>query len=302
MALRQMAALGALSALCMAAAPTAATPTVDKKLMKVTHHCAVKGATSHVWVVKQRHAPPGLDTKSSAAAGSAYRANQSAVYRQLESWVGRGQVPVVVAEGCQGSLDDREDIKFNGWSLADLKARSRRKDYADLVSSVPLKLEARFGAKVKTVCGDDESLLKETNRAFSDARGTVGFLTRIQQYRDDPERLHTYLDGVRELYKLPASAGADEAVAKLKADLKGAVDRIEALGRKRDEKPVEVVAGLGAAQIAMVYGGSHAKGIADALKAKGIDCTVLEPVGYVPDGESGEEGLMLRLKEALKAL
>ena len=301
MALRQMAAFGALT-LSFSAVAASSVPTPDKNLMKVTRFCAVKGAATHVWVVKQRHAPPGLDTKSRPAAGEPYRGNQRAVYRQLEAWVAAGQLPVVVAEGCQGSLDDRRDVRFNGWNLTDLKARSSRKDYADTVSSVPLMLEARFGTKVRTVCGDDEALLKETNRAFSDARGTIGFLTRLQQYREDPERLETYLQGVRELYKMPADADAATAEKRLKDELKAVVGRIEALNRQRSAKPVELIAGLKDPQVALVYGGAHSEDIADALKAKGVDCTVLEPNGYLVEGEGSEEALLFRLKEAVKGM
>src|SRR6185437_3555207 len=144
--------------------------------------------------------------------------SQAAIFRQLDRWIGKKELNEVFAEGCSGQLDAQPTFKINGWTLADLEAAKGRPDYAEILTSVPLKLEAKYGASLHAVCGDDESLVKDGNLALSDIRGTVGFITRLKQYRNDPIRARPYLDGVVKLYKLPKSTSTDEAIIRLKSE------------------------------------------------------------------------------------
>ena len=255
----------------------------------------------HVWLFKQWHLDPSLDTHDRAKAKLLPQAaNQTAIYRQLDQWVGAGSVPWVIAEGCAGELNAESKTRFNGWTVQDLKPESSKPHYDDeIVASVAEKIEAKYGEKVRVLCGDDNALTREHLLAFSDIRGTLGFLTRLTQYKDQPARAKTYLEGVIELYRLPADTTIAQALARLRNAMKDAAARLDVALEKRNRKVMEVIQAAGASgNIAVVYGGVHAAGLQKLMEDKGLGCTVLEPVGYQND----ESALLERLKTLLKEL
>ncbi len=240
-----------------------------------------------------------MNTKNADAARSYPQSkNQTAIYEQLDRWIGERKIKEIYAEGCTGVLNGQSSIGFNGWKIDDLKAASKSAGYPEIVSSVPLKLEAKYGDALHTVCGDDESLVKENNLAFSDARAAIGFLSRLLQYRNDSVRRQPYLDGVIQAYKMDPATTTTQAIERMKTELKSAVARAKSAVEKRNQHLVDVIARSTEKNVAVVFGGMHAAGIVQRLKDAGFGCAVIEPVGYQAD----EEDLLTHLDSALKSL
>lgn len=253
----------------------------------------------HVWIFKQWHLDPSVVTKNKVSVrGVPQRENQTSIYKQLEEWVKSGVLDEVYAEGCSGELTAESNLSFNGWSMADLKAAAARPDYAEIVSHVPMKIEAKFGAIVRTLCGDDAKLIQKNALAFSDARGALGFLTRLQQHQNHPRRAKPYLDGVIELYQLPAQTDLKVAIARLKTELKSSVKRAQDYIEKRNALLVAQIKRSKKKQVAVVFGGAHTQGIVRLLEKAGIACSVVEPTGY----QDKEAALLQKLNDSINDL
>jgi hypothetical protein len=259
-----------------------------------------------VWFFKQWHLAPSVNTSDiEKSKGLPQYANQSAIYNQLNTWISLGKVKTVIAEGCGGEktpqktteMTQKTDAHFNGWDMASLKSHLvPAKTYDKILTSIPLKLEAKYGDKIHTLCGDDEALLKKNALAFSDARGELGYLGRLEHYKNDPERAKLYLDGVIELYHLPAGTTSAQAVSRLNTELEKSVNEAEQWIQKRNEHLVDVISAAPRdSDIAVVFGGAHASGVEALLEKKGMNCTIVEPVGYQDD----ETQLLQKLKELL---
>ena len=172
--------------------------------------------------------------------GSPQAANQTAIYRQLDQWIGAGVLQSVVAEGCSGELTRESKIKFNGWSLPELSVASKKMGFDQIVASVPQKLEAKFGDRVHTLCGDDDALIREHLMALSDLRGNFMFLARLVQYQKDPVRAKNYLEGVIDLYKLPKDTTISQAIKRLGAELSQVQARVRRVIDQRNAKAFQV--------------------------------------------------------------
>lgn len=285
----------------------AVAPELDPKYGKIVATCGsgTKGSSqSTVWFFKQWHLSPSVDTLSIEKSKQLPQfENQNAIYRQLASWTEQGNLSAVIAEGC-GSADGMlpSNLKFNGWSLASLKEKSKSPDYDSILTSVPLKLAAKYGDTLHVYCGDDEGLAKKHALAFSDARGDIGFLKRLQQYKDNPEQEKIYMDGVVETYHLSTRPTYNQAVKRLDDELKKAVSEADLYLQKRNAHLVEVIQHAmektpSGSNIAVVFGGAHAPGVKSLLEASGLQCKVVDPVGYNDD----ETQLFEKLKELINS-
>jgi hypothetical protein len=239
---------------------------------------------------------PATDDRYESQSVVPQKENQSAIYHQLDKWIAKGEVDTVFSEGCTGEIDDKFPKAYNGWTLKDLTAKAGDKNYDDIVTLVPLKLEAKYGAKLKTLCADDEALIKEHNLAFSDARGTIGFLTRLTEFRFVPEKLKPYFEKVKSVYKLPPDTSIDNGIKALKEDLKKTIVQIDDVFAKRDKNFVEAIKKNADKSSAFVVGGAHTAAIVDLLKKEKIDCTVVQPTGYSLDEEKLRDNFHAFLK------
>jgi hypothetical protein len=273
---------------------------VSPELGRIVARCSHSRAGSpEVVLFKQWHADASVDTHArSKAAGLPQAANQTAIFRQLDRWVRRGSLRTIVAEGCQGELDRASPVKFNGWSVRELEAESGRPGFDAIVASVPEKLEARYGTRLRVVCGDDPSLIREHQLALSDLRGAYGFLTRLDQYRDDPAKTRLYLGGVIEAYHLAPDTTAAQARERLKKALREGMERMHQALDRRNEAVISAIRRAGSGPIGVVYGGAHAPGLLEKLDRQGFRCSVIEPAGYRND----EAKLMEELEAAIRKL
>ena len=158
---------------------------INSHLAQVTSSCKkLKTPAKNVYFFKQWHLEPGLDSKKKPGPYPQSR-NLESIFLQLDSWIKRGQIKTVIAEGCAGTIDHASSFRVNGWTVADLESEKSKSEFQKIATSVPLKLEAKYGTTLITSCGDTEELVKQQLRAFSDARGEAGYLSRLIQYKSD---------------------------------------------------------------------------------------------------------------------
>jgi hypothetical protein len=289
-------ALAALSLLLGSAWGANTGPQVLSEYGKVVDHCQVATSPDKtVWLIKQWHLGPSVDTKNHPEK-TPQEMNQTAIYKQLNQWIQKGELTEVIAEGCAGELTEKSELKINGWDIPALKAELKNPNYPNIVTSVPLKLEAQYGDKLLSQCGDDEGLIKESNLALSDARAAIGFAGRLQQMDPNSSAGQSYLKSVIEIYKLSKSTTLAQAQKHLKQELKAAIMKFEAGTEKRNQKVVEAIQAAKAKNIAVVFGGIHADGIKVLLDKAHIACQIIEPVGY----QDNEAELLKKLNEMVK--
>ena len=159
----------ALGGLLSCAGVKIAPPSMDSRFGREVARCQPAGApgalssAKHIWILKQWHVAPGVDTRDRIKAKELPQAaNQTAIYQQLDQWVKAHLLDTVIAEGCSGELTINSNIRFNGWSVQDLASVAHAPGFdQDVISHVPMKLEAKYGDQVRTICGDDEDLLQK---------------------------------------------------------------------------------------------------------------------------------------------
>lgn len=263
---------------------------------KEVGQCAGTGQ-SQIWLFKQWHLSPGTQSRDELQAKSLPQmANQRAIFLQLNRWIQAGQVKTVIGEGCEGELNTGVALRFNGWSINDLSLRALQTQYEDVVSHVPMKLEALHDKSVDTWCGDSEKLMREHSLAFSDARGMAGFIGRIQEFQNDPEKVQSYVESVTKLFQLKKNQTVESVLQELKRRLRQKVDRIEQLFSERNEAFLKVIKARSSKPLAVVIGGMHVADLQAKLEKNKLSCTVVEPVGYA----SGDEKLISQLRTLLE--
>jgi hypothetical protein len=250
---------------------------------KVVGQCDTKDPKKHVWIFKQWHLGPTVNTSQKSEEWP-QKANQTAIYKQIKKWVEARNFNTIFSEGCSGEITDKFIPSFNGWNFKSLESKAQSASYDDIVTLIPLKIKAKYKDQVHVFCGDDEGIIKKQGEALSDARGNAGFLRRIKEFHDDSKRAKPYLDKVIELDHLSPDATVDEAIKKLKKDLS---EEVSIIKKGIDDRNKSFVSAIkkGPSESALVVGGIHAQGIMDLLKKSGIDCTVIEPMGYRSDDE-----------------
>lgn len=262
-----------------------AKPSLNDSLGKQTQTCEPKSQSSkkHVWIFQQWHLSPSVNTQKNPEKKHPQQENQTAIYTQIDQWVSQGLIDLVLAEGCEGEINHQFSKVFNGWSMKGLKSKSKTPQFKEIISHVPMKLEAKYQAKLKTVCADDDSLIKKQNLALSDARGALGFLTRIDQYKNNPQKSKGYLEGVRDVYQLssiPSPKTASQIlIKKIRASIKGFKNIIHL----RNKKAVEIIQTSKESEQVLVIGGIHAHGLVAQLEKLNMACTVVEPRGFRND-------------------
>ncbi len=247
-----------------------------------------------VYLIKQWHLPPS-QTKVQAPTQLPQYQNQLAIYQQLVAWAKQNPNVEFLAEGCNTKtpIDDAFTFSFNGWTIQELKKESHKPHYEKIMTHVLLKLKAFLGAKIKVQCSDQEALIQKSQSALSDVRADAAYYSRLEEFKDRPERLKIYLDGVIESYHLAASTDRVQAEAALDRALKADLSKARELNDQRSQVLVDTIIGTqkqGSIPASVpltvaVWGGLHAPAVKAGLEKAGIGCKILEPVGYVMDEE-----------------
>ncbi len=240
-----------------------------------------------VLIVKQWHPAPSVDTVPKSPGrerdllkGIPQAENQIAIYKMLGNWINQGLLRTVLVEGCGYGISRGFETRYNGWNLRGLEKRAGRPDYDSVITHVGLKLEAKLGSAVDTVCADSDELIRAHDLAFSDARGVAGFLSRLEGVGDDDPKAKPHLASVIDIYRLPPGTTVPQAVAQLKAELKDVISRVQRGFEERNKIMVRKILGAPARPMALVVGGAHAPDLKSRLEKAGVACAIIEPKGY----------------------
>ncbi len=219
--------------------------------------------------------------------------NQKEIYKYLEKRYLENRNLVVLAEGCEGSIKEKFQIKYNGWNLESLKAYTESKQFKNIMAPVPMKLLAKY-PNANIICGDSESLIKENLKALSDLRGFTGFYQKLKLFKKtDPEKFLKYKNQLLEIYP--------EAIEKniLRFSLnkaKDALNRFELFLKKRNSIFIKRLAKSKGSDFVVVIGGLHSLDLETRAKEKGFITKTTTLKNYSKD----ESLLILGLKEILE--
>ena len=263
--------------------------TVHKALPSRVHMtkvgtCEVEGPEKKVLVIKQWHLAPKTATHGFKEKYPQEK-NQTAIYQMLEEGVKRDELQLIVSEGCEGEINDDFKAVFNGWDLQSLKAEVGRKGYDKIITLVPLKIEAKYGAKVQTLCGDVETLIQEGNLRLSNLRGWMGFYTRLSENKNDGEKTKLFSESAADLLRIPRDTPPPQLMAQIRAKLKEELEAFRKSLDERDDAFVKVLSDHDFTKAAIVIGGLHAADLKTKLENAGLGCEILEPPGYQRDDE-----------------
>lgn len=255
----------------------AAAPAV--RLNKVGS-CDNPNATKKVLILKQWHLPPTTVTKGFKEKYPQEQ-NQTALFRYLEDAVKQQDVQLIVGEGCEGPINAEFKGVFNGWDYASLHAQAFQKNYSKFITQVPLKIEAKYGDKIETICGDNEALIQEGNLRLSNLRGWTGFLSRLrEQGSADSQKTKPYAESAAELLKVPKDTATEKLISLIKERIKQDIEAFKNSLNERNDLFVETLKQQDFKKAAVVIGGLHAQDLKEKLKSAELDCEVLEPPGY----------------------
>ena len=138
-----------------------------------------------VYIIKQWHLSPNESTTDILKSKSLPQFdNQIDIYNKSIKLIKKNS-KTIIAEGCEGEIDHEFKLKFNGWGMSDLIERKDLSDFDDILAPVPMKLKAKFGKKLRVVCGDNDELIKKNNLAFSDTKAYSGFFQRLFFYQNN---------------------------------------------------------------------------------------------------------------------
>jgi hypothetical protein len=252
--------------------------------LKKVDECKPVASSKKVFLVKQWHLSPGDDTKAHPEKKLPAAQNQKEIYLALEQWVKDKKIDTVLAEGCEGEINSSFKPAFNGWTIQDLSKQSSKPAYDDIATHAVLKLEAKLGKQVRSMCADDLDLVKKSQMALSDLRADVGFWTRLKENEKNPAKQKIYLEGVIESFHLKKDATSDDAIKAVKDDLKKTFTQFQSLSSQRDFKMLETLKSETSAQpIVVVFGGMHIAHQKEILENAKFNCEIYEPLHYQND-------------------
>lgn len=254
-----------------------------------------EGADKKIMVFKQWHLAPTTVTKGFKEKYQQEK-NQTAIYKTLNELVKKKQVEVIVGEGCEGEIDGTFKTAFNGWKIEDLEKQAQTKGFAKIVAHVPMKVEARWGDKIVTLCGDDEKLIKQSQLHLSNLRGWMGFWTRLSEPKPDEEKLKLYSDAAADLLKVPKDTPIEELKKTINQRSLDELALFEQSLSDRNAAFVKAVQSREFKTAAIVIGGLHANDLKLKLEQAGLACDVFEPPGY----SRQDENLILEFATSLK--
>lgn len=260
-------------------------------LFSCSHKPIPKGT---VTLIKQWHASPSaITTDVTASRDLVHYKNQKEIYDflvgQIES---KGEITLLV-EGCQAELPvEKGFTAVNGWSYELLKSYSNRRDYADIITAIPLKLKAKYPQQVKAICADDLKLIAANQRALSDAKGNLGFYIRLTEAKPGSvmfKRYHQALVDAHNMKKAyPIEAALQQGRLAL-ANFRHYLSQrntlfLKMLIKYRAENPILIVGGL------------HTDELLEELTLAQIETTLITPDDY----PSESERILLDLETALQ--
>ncbi|MGE0528555.1 MAG: hypothetical protein AB7G93_21180 [Bdellovibrionales bacterium] len=257
--------------------------------------CLSREGVKTVWIIKQWRLPSTTITKGFREKYPQEK-NQTAIYKALSESIKKKEIQLVLGTGCEGEINEDFETKFNGWDYASLKKISQTRSYPKILSHVPLKLEARYGEKTLTLCGDSEKLIEEGNIRLSNLRGWLGFWNRLTESQADPEKLKLYSETAASLLRVPKDTPAEKILSLIKENIRADLEGFQKSLADRNERFVKQVQEHDYKTAAIVVSGPHIDDLKEKLQAAGLNCQILEPPGY----DKSDEKLIEEFQRALK--
>jgi hypothetical protein len=253
--------------------------------MSTVAKCDNSKSTKKVYIVKQWHLGPRTVTKGFKEKYPQER-NQTTNYKTLSDMVKKKKLQVVVAEGCEGEINSSFTPVFNGWSIQDLAKQSQTRAFPKIITNVSMKLEARWGNRLLTVCGDNDKLIREGNLRLSNLRGWMGFWTKLSEGKADPDKLKLYSEAAADLLKIPKTTPLDQIQTKIKESFKEEMELFKKSLEERNTYFVNALKDRDFSSAAIIVGGLHAEDLKAKVQAAGYACEVEEPRGYQREDEN----------------
>ncbi len=256
-----------------------------KGLMTKVGGCknAPKDAAS-VMIVKQWHLAPRTINKGFKERYPQEK-NQSAIYIALADRIKNKKMDLLLAEGCEGEINEKFTGVFNGWDIETMKKQAQTKAFQKIISHVPMKLEARFDEKILTLCGDNDKLIQEGLVRLSNLRGWAGFYGRLTEPTSDVERQKLFAESAAGVLKIDKETPITELVPKIKEKIAEELEAFKKSLNERNDSFVKVLQGQTFKNAAIVIGGLHVDDLKAKIETAGYACEVMEPTGYARDDE-----------------
>ena len=233
-----------------------------------------------VLIIKQWHlSPDQVTTDIKGSTSLPQYQNQYAIYKMVESLFLDGKTNLVIAEGCEGEIDDNFTSVYNGWSIKSLKDSLRtNKDYDYIMAPVGMKLKAKYPS-LRVLCGDDDELISENLKAMSDLRGFSGFYTRlVESQLDNLPKFQAYAKQLKSLYpnekiEKPISFTLERSLKALKTFQRIISERNRYFSKvakeNYDKNPIIIIGGL------------HVGNLKERIEKKSLKVKVITPTGYI---------------------
>lgn len=253
-----------------------------------------------IHIFKQWHLPAKVETTDIELSKKlAQYQNQKDLFEKLNSLILDNKVQALLSEGCEKiEIDEKFKTKFNGWSYELLVGQTQNKNYVDIMTLLPLKVEALHKEKIKTLCVDDLELIHESELLLSDLRAYVGYSTRLEEFKKNSDDL-SYNRYANSLLSEEEKAKKDDPLEVARKKALDTIAKFELVNHKREQKIVKNILELKlpSKSIAiLVIGGVHAQALSSTLKNKKINVETYTPAGYVEN----DTGLIDEIKRKLK--
>lgn len=253
-----------------------------------------------IMLLKQWHLPPKVETLNIDIAKnlSQYK-NQKALYEKVYNLVTEGKVQILLSEGCEKiEIDQSFSPKFNGWDYQKLSMKISEKNYGDILTLLPLKVEVFFKEKIKTLCIDDLHLIDQSQLALSDVRAYIGYSARLDYFKQKKD-MESYNRYAASLLSEEEKKQKVDALIIAKKKARQSLDLFVKINTQREEKIIENILKLKLNEkdmVAIVIGGIHVEELNQQLKKRNFLTEVYTPEGYVDN----DKGLVEELRGILK--
>lgn len=255
--------------------------------------CQFKGEKKgKVYLVKQWHLSPAVSTLNIEESKKlAPYQNQIAIYKLLIDFYEKKQTHLLIAEGCEGEINEEFKEQFNGWSIGELLKIRDDNHFIDVLAPVGLKMKVKY-PQLKVLCGDNLELISENLKAMSDLRGFSGFYEKLSKYQEsNPKVYQAYIDKLKSLY--PNEMGSKP----IEFTLKRSIDSLNLFERLLSERN-QYFFNLAKKHIndnpTIVIGGLHIENLVKRFKDEGIPFEIITPDGY----SSADQELIGLLKKS----
>lgn len=253
-----------------------------------------------IYLLKQWHLPPKVETSDIELAKklSQYQ-NQKDLFEKIQTLIAAKKIQSVLSEGCERvDIDEKFKTKFNGWDYEKLEKLTTSKIYPDILTLLPLKVEALYKEKIRTLCVDDLDLIHQSDLALSDIRAYVGYSTRLSEFKKEGDQANydRYATSILTDDEKKKNVDALQIVRKKASE---AILLFQSINAQREQKLVKNILDLKMEKnqaAALVIGGIHVESLEVELSKHKMAVEIYTPKGYVEN----DKGLIDDIKRKLQ--